>query len=266
MRAATRFLLLWLLCGPACASVTTADAAMAAELSAEAGATPVVATPPPAEPPYAARLRADARKVLQGPDFRRSETSLQPVARDWLRKWLNRKEAKPEKPVDLSTLALLADVFKFLAVALLALGLGWLLWRGWQWLAPQVGASRPAPGRAAPEVASRALPAATLPDAVSAAALAAWRGGDATQAMSLLYRGAVRDLATRHHVALPASATEGECLRAARQSDADVVAAGFAPIVKAWMALAYARRPPADFDALLALYRRYFEAPPGEAP
>lgn len=284
MRTLPPWLLLCLLCSPAitAASVTgpaspadspvaaTPRPAIATATATEAGpaaaaGAPATEAPRPAEPPYAARLRTDGRKVLQDPDFRQSETSRQPVLRDWLRKWLQRKEPKPVTPPPFN-LALLVEVFKFLAVVLLALGLGWLLWRGWQWLAPQVAAPRPAPGLAPREAESLALPAKPLPDTISTAALAAWRAGDATQALSLLYRGAVRDLATRHRITLPASATEGECLRQARQSDATVVGAGFAPIVKAWMALAYARRLPADFEALLALYRRHFEAPPGEAP
>ncbi len=260
MRLISRLLLLCLLCIPGIASASASAAGPATAPVATAAA-----PPHSAEPPYAARLRADVGKVLQGPDFRQSETSRQPVLRDWLRKWLQRQEPKPSRPPRFN-LALLADVFKFITLALLALGLGWLLWRGWQWLAPQVAAPRPSPGHAPREAESLALPATALPDAVSTAALAAWRAGDATRAVSLLYRGAVRDLAIRHRIALSASATESECLRQARQSDAAIVAAGFAPIVKAWMALAYARRPPADVEALIALYRLHFEASPGDTP
>lgn len=238
------------------APVTVAPTAAGGPASAEAAA-------PAAAPPYAARLRAQTRQVLAEPDFRQRETVRYPVPRDWLRKLLQKRDAKPT-PTSGPDLRLLATVFQYLAVLLLALGLAWLLWRGWQWLAPLSARRTPERGGRVADVRHLALPDAPLPDTIAAAARAAWSAGNAALALSLLYRGAVRDLARRHGIELPDSATEGECLRLARQSGAAVVTAGFAPIVQAWMALAYARRVPADFESLVALYARHFEAPPGE--
>lgn len=239
---------------------------------APAATAPATATPdapakaaPPAD---AARLRETARAVLRDPEFRQRETSTVPVMRDWLRQllrdWFKDKPRQAEKGPGLN-LSVLAKAFQYLAVLALGLALAWLLWRGWQWLAPRA-APRPRPaGGHVLEARSLALPATPLPDGVATAAREAWTAGDATLALSLLYRGAVRELGQRHAIALPDSATEGECLRQARRSGAAVVAAGFAPIVQAWMALAYARRAPADFERLLALYREHFEPDPREA-
>lgn len=239
----------------------TAPVAVTAPASGAPASTEAAA--PAAAPPYAARLRTQTRQVLAEPDFRQRETVRYPVPRDWLRKLLQRKDAKPT-PSSGPDLRLLATVFQYLTVVLLALGLAWLLWRGWQWLAPLSARRTPERGGSVADVRHLALPDTPLPDTIASAARAAWSAGNTTLALSLLYRGAVRDLARRHGIELPDSATEGECLRLARHSGAAVVTAGFAPIVQAWMALAYARRVPADFEALVALYARHFEAAPGE--
>lgn len=222
-------------------------------------------TSPSPPPPYAAELHERARQVLQGEDFHQTETITTPAMRDWLRRWLKRepKDSPPAKPLGFSFTAL-AQLLKGMLIVLLALGLAWLLWQGWQWLAPRaaVAGRRPEPALAAETLA---LPGAPLPVDVSAAARAAWQQGQQVVALSLLYRGAVQALAERYRLPLPESATEGECLRLARRSGKAVVAEGFEPLVRAWMTLAYARQAPADFEALLRLYARHFEAAAPEA-
>jgi hypothetical protein len=239
--------------------------APAPSTAAPAAATPTgrtaTAAPVPPPPAWATRLRADAKAVLKGEDFHRVEESRSLVMREWLRRWLQDDEKKkPDQPMDYSFLATLAQVLKWLVIVLLTVALGWLLWRGWQWLAPQVGQQRAATGNyTAQEAQSLALSREALPEGVSSAARAAWQRGDHVLALSLLYRGAVRTLEDRYAIRLPDSATEGECLRLARRSGKAVVGEGFAPIVRAWMALAYASQAPDDFDALAALYARHFE-------
>lgn len=220
---------------------------------------------PTTPPPYAARLRAETRRVLDGPDFHRPATSRELVARDWLRRLLQR-EAPPASPREPWNLSGLAGVLKVLLYAAALLAIAWLAWRGSRWLAPLATRPRPLRQGAVLEARSLLLADAPLPDSVASAAHAAWRGGHATLALSLLYRGAVRDLGQRHGIALPDSATEGECLRLARRSGKAVAEAAFAPLVQAWMALAYARREPADFEALLRLYQTHFEPPAETSP
>jgi hypothetical protein len=228
--------------------------------TSEAGATAdPAALPPP--PVYAERLRREARQVLQTEDFHQRSEMRSLVRRNWLKRWMQPKpqSAHTTTPHDFSTLA---ETLKFLMLAVLGLALGWLLWRGWQWLAPGPAKARPLrpPAPGAHSVDLNDIP---LPDGISQAARAAWQAGDAALALSLLYRGAVRALAERYRLELPDSATEGECLRLARRSGKAVVDEGFAPIVQAWVALAYARRPPADFEQLARLYIRCFEAASG---
>lgn len=235
-----------------------ADVPGAAPTSA-AAAPPSAGAAPPA-PAWAPALRREAQAVLSGPDFKGEETSRGLVARDWLRQWLKPEAEKPAKQPDLDWLPAVAELVKWLLVAALVAALAWLLWRGWQWLAPQVRGRRPPAGAPAlREATSIALADTPLPDTVSRAARAAWQAGNAEEALSLLYRGALRALDQHYRIELPASATEGECLRRARTTGKAVVGSGFAPVVQAWMALAYARRQPADFEQLLGLYTRHFE-------
>lgn len=248
-----------------CPATPGSDAPAAAATSGPAGATGPAAEAV-APPPYAARLREEAKHVLASPDFHEHRSVRYPAMRDWLRKLLERKPAKatPSTPPNF---AVLATIFQYAALALLAAALAWLLWRGWQWLAPGRQGPRAArSGRPLAEVRVLALPDTPLPEQVLPEARAAWQAGDATLALSLLFRGAVRELQRRHGIELPDSATEGECLRHARRSGAAVVTTAFAPIVQAWMALAYARRVPADVEALFALYGRHFEAAPETTP
>ncbi len=260
MKAVTA-LLLCLLAGVATACPEAPDAPDCAP--AEALAETVL--PAPA---YAAGLRADIGKVLQGPDFKRKETVRRLGTRDWLRRLLQ-AEPEPQKaaPGGLPDwLGLVASLFKYLAIGVLLAALGWLLWHGWQWLSPQTTLAR-APRKTALVVEALALPVGAdqpLPPDVPAAAEAAWARGDLAHALSLLYRGALAALEAHYRLPLPASATEGECLRLARRSGKPVVEAGFAPLVRAWQAEAYAGRAPADFSALLALYRQHFAT--GAAP
>jgi hypothetical protein len=94
----------------------------------------------------------------------------------------------------------------------------------------------------------------SLPDDVVAAARARFAAGDPTGALSLLYRGALVQLARRFALRLPASATEGECEALARGALDGALAQDFAALARAWLYCAYAHQPPAppEFDALCA--------------
>lgn len=210
-------------------------------------------------PPHAKALRDQTRQILNGPDFHSERLERQLVMREWLQRWLTpdlKKKPKAEEPFNL---AALAEVIKVVLIIVLGAALLWLLWRGWQWLAPYRTKSAAATRGPVLEAQSVLLADTALPASVSAAARTAWQRGETVLALSLLYRGAVKSLAEQHRVVLPDSATEGECLRLARRSGKAVVSEGFAPIVRAWMALAYARRTPEDFEQLLQVYRRCFE-------
>ncbi len=91
----------------------------------------------------------------------------------------------------------------------------------------------------------------SLPEDPAAAARALWQAGRAREALSLLYRAALAALVARHGLRLPASATEGDCLRAVRamagRLGADT-ADFFAALTRLWQAAAYAHREPAPAD------------------
>jgi hypothetical protein len=102
----------------------------------------------------------------------------------------------------------------------------------------------------------------TLPDDVVTAARAAWARGAAIEALSLLYRGALVRLMAGGALAIPASATELECVRLVERSQAPERARTFAALTQAWIGARYAHRPPAehDFDALCAGFGPAFGA------
>lgn len=234
----------------------------ATETAAASGtASPAATAVSPA--PYAAELRRNVQEVFKGPDFHHEESSTGLALRPWLKKWLDSWNFKPgpreeKKPLNFP---LLAQLLKLAVILVLAAAAFWLLWQGYRWLSPRLGgkAVREAWQKPLGAVESHALQTTTLPDAISDAARRAWQAGQQAEALSLLYRGAVRTLAGREQLELPVSATEGECLRLVRRHATPATLTAFAPIVQAWMALAYAGRLPSDFDSLLSLYRQHFE-------
>jgi hypothetical protein len=92
----------------------------------------------------------------------------------------------------------------------------------------------------------------SLPNNIVEAARIAWANGDATLALSLLYRGALVRLAQRGALEIPESATENECLRAIRRTQPDHVAGAFGALTRAWVRARYGHTAPEDaaFSAL----------------
>ena len=104
----------------------------------------------------------------------------------------------------------------------------------------------------------------SLPDDVVAAARARFAAGDPTGALSLLYRGALVQLAKRFELRLPASATEGECEALARGALDGALARDFAALA-ARLALSAptrtSRPAPPEFDELCARWSSGLGAP-----
>jgi len=96
----------------------------------------------------------------------------------------------------------------------------------------------------------------SLPDDVVGESRARFAGGDAAGALSLLYRGALVHLVQRFGLALPASATEGECERIARDALDAGLAGDFRALSRAWVFCAYARAMPAP-EAFAELCERW---------
>jgi hypothetical protein len=105
----------------------------------------------------------------------------------------------------------------------------------------------------APIVVEAVAPPEPLPADVPAEALRLWRSGHERDALALMYRASVEDMARRANVVLVPGATEAHTLRASRKlpraEDRDV----FARTVRTWQYAAYAHGLPSaqDFEALL---------------
>ncbi len=80
----------------------------------------------------------------------------------------------------------------------------------------------------------------SLPEDIGAAARALLEAGREREALSLLYRGALSRAVHRHGIAIPASATEGEALRAVNAALDPPRAAYFRNLVALWQRAVYA--------------------------
>ena len=86
-----------------------------------------------------------------------------------------------------------------------------------------------------------------LPDDISAAATAKWNSGLRREALSLLYRGALYALISRHRCKIDASFTEAACMRTVKK-EAPTLSNPFNSITTNWQKLAYANRAVAESD------------------
>lgn len=249
----------------------------APETSVELPAQP----PAPAPPPLETLRPADpARKALeelleQDPDLRRSRTEkvlrYHPTGREapWLRRLLDAlfapskaAQANPTVPrVDPAWWRPLAWVLKgVLVVALVGLGLYLLI----RFHAARLGRLREGEAFEAPEaVAGLDVRPESLPPDVPAEAMTRFRAGDPRGGLALLYRGALAALIHRHRLAIPASATEGDCLRAARPVLDEGAGEALHRLTAAWVRMAYRGEAPeeAAMEALCGSWRAAFGGP-----
>ncbi len=218
-----------------------------------------------------------ARKALEDllrrdPDLKRSRTEQRlqyhPSGREpqWLRRLLERlfgerPEAAREhrRPLgDLPWWKPLAWVLKaLLVVSLLGLALYLLI----RFHAARLG--RVAEGEAyeAPEaIAGLEVRPESLPEDLPTVALALHRKGEVRGALALLYRGALSALIHGHRLPIPASATEGDCLRAAGQVLPEAGLGMFRDLTREWVTMAYQGAPPAEgtMEALCQAWRDTF--------
>ena len=105
----------------------------------------------------------------------------------------------------------------------------------------------------------------SLPDDIPAAAWAFWEKGEPSQALGLLYRGALARLVQRDGAPVRASWTEGDCLRFVETTE-ERAGKGrvdyFTRLTRAWQSTAYAHRPPdrAAAEALVRHWNQHFGA------
>lgn len=232
---------------------------------------------PPAKPALEALHPQDpGRRSLetllqQDPDLRRTRTErvlrYRPTGREprWLRRLLDalfgesKPEAKTPRAVrELSWWRPLAWILKALMVAALV---GLALYLLIRFHAARLGRSRDAADLQVPEaLAGLDVRPESLPPDVPSEALARFRAGDPRGALALLYRGALVALLHVHRLALPASATEGDCLRAARPALEPGPFGTLRDLTAAWVRMAYQGEAPveAEFAALCGAWREAF--------
>lgn len=239
----------------------------AAQASApEASGTAPQATPPtgPAPRPAEGPLRPDeearqrAQRILeQDPAFKHTKEvrilSYEPTGREprWLRSLLDylfakEQPAQPSKPQDLDFLKRMWDLLALVGKVVLVGGLLavvlWLVYRFRHRLGlPLVEAK----AWEAPEaVAGLDIRPESLPPDVPEAARNLFLRGEARAALALLYRGALAELVHRRAMEIPASATEGDCLRAAEGHLEEGPASAFHLLTGTWQRLAYKNEVP----------------------
>lgn len=189
-----------------------------------------------------AALRKELRRLYDSDDLRGYKCEESWHLKDF--------DAPPrEKPKKLPDLSFLALVFKVLLIAG-AIGLvAWLLYRyrgRFAWLLPTPAVA------AATEIAGLDIRAESLPEDVAGAVRSLWERGDRRGALALLYRATLSRLVQQDGLQLAQGATEGDCLRTARQAalppERYQVAAAATTL---WLNGAYGGRWP-DSAALLA--------------
>jgi len=180
--------------------------------------------------------------------------------RGWVRALLDALfgESKPkaEKPrhLDLSKwLNPLALVVKIVCVALLILGALYLIYRFHHARQSRLEIDDYVPPDA---VAGLDIRPSSLPADIPGEALRLFRMGDPRQALALLYRGALVALVHGHGLEIPASATEGDCLKAAQDL---TLHAAFSTLTQAWIPMAYLGEAP-DETVMLALIAQWPQA------
>jgi hypothetical protein len=105
----------------------------------------------------------------------------------------------------------------------------------------------------------------SLPENIGAVALELLEAGRHREALSLLYRGALSRAVHRHGVAIAASATEGEALRAVNATLDPHRAAYFANVVALWQRAVYAGESVMR-EPIARLCRGFSESLEGAAP
>ncbi|PWF46674.1 hypothetical protein, partial [Massilia glaciei] len=222
--------------------------------------------PPPTDGPYhgirlvphapaQAQLRRQLAQVYATPALRGYACSL---------KWEPKnRAATPRADRPRPNFDWLAQAAKMVFIGA-AIGLaGWLLYR-YRGLFPEF--ARRAPLRVATEVGGLDIRPDSLPDDVAGRARALWAGGERRAALGLLYRATLSRLVARNGLLLPRGATEGDCLRLARQAHAaqklargrlDVVAG----VTGLWLGGAYGDRWPDDaaLEAQCAAWQAQFD-------
>ncbi len=189
-----------------------------------------------------ARLRGEIDRIYRAPDLRGYRCEEQWTLKDPV----ERKQQQPES--ELAYLGLLAMAFKWLLIGGAIALVVWLLYR-YRDRFPAL--RRTAAPQRATEIGGLDIRPDSLPDDVPAAVRALWDDGQRRAALALLYRATLSRLVSDAGLHLYPGATEGDCLRLARQANAGGQLDGGRlritdAVTALWLHAAYGDRWPAD--------------------
>ncbi|MBK8285722.1 MAG: hypothetical protein IPK97_13145, partial [Ahniella sp.] len=212
--------------------------------------TQVERTPPPLQTP----MREVAVEVVKHEDF-----GSEKVEQEFRFRWEADKKKSESSDFDFfgGVGEFIASVLQVLGWMLLAVILGtlvYLIWRTFGGYTPDTAIGKQAPKvlfglNIAPE---------TLPDDISAAALALIAQGQVRDALSLIYRGALSYLVHARNLRVSAGATESEVATLSKRVLTPGGVAYFGGVLSQWIDIAYAGRLP-DVQAITALANGYAE-------
>lgn len=210
----------------------------------------------PAEAADRADVELAIEEVLEDPDFGEEHSEMR-----WaLKKDDDKQGLTVRSSVDFSGLAQVLEVLAWLAVAALV---AWLIVQ-FNRYKDRLGPRQPRAGKIDMQprrpVDLGIVQAHTLPADIVQAVRAALAQGQIREAVSLLYRGSLRELVQQHALEVESSATEGECLSQVRAQRPAEEAAFFTQLTQAWIQVAYAGKVPGlqQLDVLLAEWQRVF--------
>lgn len=105
-----------------------------------------------------------------------------------------------------------------------------------------------------------------LPSEIIQTAKQLWKAGNSTQALSLIYRGALSYFTNEMHIPIPASATEDECFYQVKrslfgQTKCKKLLKDFFNLIRIWLYSAYADKHPGNtrFKSLCICWDKYFK-------
>ena len=207
------------------------------------------------------RAHASIESVLAGEAFHQKQTTQVPR---FMLDWELSAEEDPDDRPPVWLRALLQSIASAGEVILIALALaavGYVVYRA-------RGAATGQPRRRSR--ASVAVPSVllgldvspeSLPDEVAGAVLALWQRGATREALALLYRAALSELAHFHAVVFRAGFTESDCLSAVSLAVSRERAEFFRELTRTWEELAYGHRsvPTSAVVSLCAAWERVFD-------
>lgn len=208
------------------------------------------------------RIRNDLDSILSNEDLRgyRCEETWIPKDKSEKKK---KKEPKKKSQLDhLPNLEVLATIFKVIVITGAIALLVWLLYRyqgNWGFYLENHKLRR------ATQVAGLDIRPESLPDNIADEVLKLWQAGQFRAALALLYRASLSRLVSHDQLVFNRGATEGDCLRIAKEAaHRQQLRASHLQVFETttllWQQVAYAGRWPDEISTLVSQWQREFDS------